>query len=211
MLRISNTPASRVWFSSDFHLGHNKEFVWKNRGYDSVESHSAGIINKVNDVVGENDTLFFLGDFCLNSDESMFNKYIDSIKCQNIHMIWGNHNNPVEKIYKREVSMKYGPGVKVYPFRYKNIVFEGDYIELFVNGQILILMHYPIDIWNFMKEGGMMLCGHSHYNYPNTVKDSENGKVLDVGWDGHGSPYSFEEIMFFMKNKNVKQVDHHVL
>lgn len=210
MLKVTDSSESKVWFSSDFHLGHNKEFVWKTRGFNSFEEHTYGVINTLNNMVAPQDKLFFLGDFCLNTTPDKFHQYIDQIKCQNIYMLWGNHNNPTERIYKTEIYNTFGKDLKVYPFTYKNLIFMGDYLEIFVNGKIIVLSHYPHSVWNFMKEGAYMLCGHSHYSFKETQSNHKYGKILDVGWDGKGSPYSLNEINLIMDSKAVKEVDHHV-
>lgn len=211
MMKMKTEENSKVWFSSDFHLGHNRPFVWEKRGHNNVEECTNYIIDTLNEKVLPQDKLFFLGDFCLNTNETRFNEYISRIQCQNIYMLWGNHNNPIESVYRRSVSAAFAvEGIKVYPFRYRNVIFLGDYQELLLDGQILIMMHYPINIWNFMKEGAFMLCGHSHYSFPNTRADFKVGKILDVGWDGNLAPYSFDDIKNIMEKKQIKEVDHHV-
>jgi calcineurin-like phosphoesterase family protein len=210
MMKINSEPDSSVWFGGDFHLGHNRPFVWEKRGFKSSEECTNHTISTLNEMVRPNDKLFFVGDFCLNTSPQKFEEYISRILCQNIYMLWGNHNNPVEAIYRREVLAKYGEEIKVYPFRYKNVIFLGDYQELLIDGKIVVLMHYPISVWNFMKEGAYMLCGHSHYSFPETRREHENGLILDVGWDGKLAPYSFEDVKNIMKHKKIKQADHHV-
>ena len=44
-----------------------------------------------------------------------------------------------------------------------------------------------------------MLGGHSHYTHEPTQKESKE-KRLDIGWDGHGKPYSWEEIESIMED-----------
>lgn len=210
MLKVNSTAESKVWFSSDFHLGHNKPFVWETRGHKSSDEHTSYVIDTVNKLVMPNDKLFYLGDLCLNTNEIKFEEYISSINCQNIYMLWGNHNNPVQAVYNREVLKKYGEPLKVYPFRYKNLIFLGDYQEALIDGKIVIMMHYPINVWNFMKEGAYMLCGHSHYSFPVTQAESVEGTILDVGWDGNLAPYCMSEIVRIMSKKQIKKVDHHV-
>jgi calcineurin-like phosphoesterase family protein len=211
MLNIKTEDGQTVWFSSDFHLGHQKNFIWESRGYASYESHTDGVINKINQLVKANDLLFYLGDFCLNSSDSLFESYLSRIQCQNIYMVWGNHNNPVFRIYKREVKKQFGrDDINVYPLKYRNVTFLGDYVEISLNNTMIVMMHYPISIWNYMKEGAYMLCGHSHYNYIQSQANHLNGKILDVGWDGIGEPYSFEKINEIMKTKKIKVEDHHV-
>lgn len=40
-----------TYFTSDTHFGHNKEFVFKERGFNSVEEMNAAIIKNWNSVV----------------------------------------------------------------------------------------------------------------------------------------------------------------
>jgi len=210
MQNLKTENNQKIWFSSDFHLGHQKNFIWESRGYASYEAHTDGVINKLNQEVKYNDILFYLGDFCLNSSDSLFESYISRINCQNIYMLWGNHNNPVFRIYKNEVKKQFGrDDINVYPLKYRNVTFLGDYFEINLNRVSIIMMHYPISIWNYMKEGAYMLCGHSHYNYIQSQASNLNGKILDVGWDGIGGPYSFEMVNQIMKTKKIKVEDHH--
>lgn len=205
MLNIRDKEDQKIYVTSDLHLGHQRDFVWKARGYNSVQEHDAGVIATLNEVVRPNDILLFLGDLCLNTTHQQLDAYLDSIKCQNIWMLWGNHNNPHEKsVYRKLV-----PEGERYPVKYKNLTYYGHYLELILNGQYVVLMHYPILVWNEMKHGAWMLCGHSHYGCPQTTADNLYGKILDVGWDGHSKPWSFEEIATVMDGKRFKAVDAH--
>lgn len=137
-------------------------------------------------------------------------------------MTWGNHNNPLWKIYRREVSEKYleldngfssgmyVEDIEVYPFRYKNLVFIGNYAEITVDGQYFILCHYPIHVWNYVKDGAKMICGHSHYGLPFSQMDNLDAKILDVGWDGFSRPLSTKEVLDIMNKKAIFETgDHH--
>jgi len=205
MLNLRDREDQKIYVSSDFHLGHQREFVWKDRGYSSVQEHDDGVIKNVNETVRPNDILFFLGDFCLNTTVEQFNAYLDRIQCQNIYALWGNHNNPHEKaIYRKIVGDK-----EQYPVKYKNMTYMGHYADVILNGQYVCLFHYPILVWNEMKNGSWCLCGHSHYSLPQTQAENVYGKILDVGWDGHGKPWAFQEIAKVMDGKRFLAIDHH--
>lgn len=201
---------TNVFITSDTHFGHNKPFIYEARGYSSIDEHRDKIIEKINLKVGENDILIHLGDFCLNTSEEDFEKIISQIKCQNIHCLWGNHANPMKKIYRRQISKEFGrEDISVYPIKYKNIVFIGNQVDYIIYGKYVVLNHFPLDIWDYMKDGAFMLSGHSHYNYPKTRKDCSEGLILDCGIDGHNDVYHFDEIISIMRTKKIKQVDHH--
>lgn len=223
-LRIRQTPDRRVYFISDTHLNHDPKWkvpLWEARGFESSKAHTDGIIDKINEIVRPNDILFHLGDFCLNTDEHGFNELLARIKCQNIYILWGNHNNPVWKVYQREVKAYMAwnedgnpPGidgdVEIYPFRYRNLLFLGNRVEVAVDGYLFIMDHYPIYVFNYMKDGAKHLCGHSHYGLDFSKADNLNSKILDIGWDGFGKPLTLDEVLDIMDKKKVFETsDHH--
>ena len=61
-----------VFVTSDFHFCHDKEFIWKTRGYSSVEEMNEIQIEKFNSLVQPDDTVYILGDLMLgNNDEGI--------------------------------------------------------------------------------------------------------------------------------------------
>lgn len=212
LIKLRQTPEQKVYVSSDFHLGHQREFVWQARGYENWDAHDKGVIDTINQTVRPDDILLFLGDFCLNTTLEKFNEYLSRINCKNLYCLWGNHNNPLErKVYFPSQPKFTARGIPImtYPYEYRNMVFLPHYVEAILDGQYTILCHYPIYVWNEMSHGAWMLCGHSHYGCPLTKADSTQGKILDVGWDGHGKPWSLEEIAKVMDGKQIVGVDHH--
>lgn len=203
-----------IFFSSDWHLGHQGPKagtpLWVSRGYKSVQDMTWGIINKINELVRPDDIIFNLGDFCLNTTEGEFENYINSIKCQNIHYINGNHNSRIKDAYRKSLQSELGrTDILAYPVRYKNIVFCGDYMEAIVDGLYICMCHYPIDVFNEMRSGAVMLCGHSHYTYDKTRDTCLENKRLDMSWDGHLKPLSINEVKAIMAKKGLVAVDHH--
>lgn len=205
-----NNPNINHWVCSDLHLNHNKEFLYVKRGFNNIEEHNETVLNNINTLVKPDDILFSLGDFCLTTPEDKFEELISRINCKNIYLIWGNHPNPIKKIYYREIEKQYGPDIDVYPYRYKNIVFVGYHLECIIQGKYVVLNHFPIEVWENMKDGAYMLCGHSHYSLGRTRKESTDGLTLDCGWEGHNSIYNFNEIVDIMKTKQIRAIDHHV-
>lgn len=212
---VLKTSSDRnIWFTSDWHMGHlgprSGIPLWQSRGYNSASEMTQGIIDKLNELVKPNDYIFNCGDFCLNSSEEDFKNYLSSINCQNIHYITGNHNSRIKDAYKKVLLEKFGTlEYDVYPIRYKNIIFVGDYIELNVDGKNIVMCHYPIDIFNEMGRGTYMLCGHSHYMYQKTRADCVENRRLDLSWDGHGKPLTIDDINLIMSKKALVGFDHH--
>lgn len=58
------------YFTSDLHIGHDKDFLYKPRGFDSIEQHDTAIVKRWNDIVTPDDTVYILGDLCMSGNES---------------------------------------------------------------------------------------------------------------------------------------------
>jgi calcineurin-like phosphoesterase family protein len=212
ILNLVETDDRKIYVGTDFHLGHQQKFVYEARGFGCVRDHDEAIIASVNARVRPNDILIFLGDWCLNTKMEQFDAYLDAVKCQNIYALWGNHNNPHEKaVYYNGIGRKFVEGILVetYPFRYKNMLYLPSYVEAILNGQYCILQHYPIMVWNHMKNGAWMLCGHSHGAYEPTSANYPEGKILDCNWDDFGKPLSLPEIRAIMDKKKIVGAGHH--
>ena len=46
---------SKVWITSDWHLNHNKEFIYKARGFETVSDMNKAIIQNHNQSVAMDD------------------------------------------------------------------------------------------------------------------------------------------------------------
>lgn len=209
LLKLTQTEDRKVYVTSDTHWNHNPKWpvpLWKARGYGSVEESNIHQRDTINSIVRPNDILFHLGDVTLNCSEEQFESFIASLNCKTIYTLWGNHNNPIHKIYEREISSLWCAALdipdevsrnvpEIYPFKYKNIIFLGNYVEVVVNGIYLVMSHYPISSWNHMKAGSIHLFGHQHCN-----NNPQGGKQMDVGWDRDKRPYSISEIVEKMKS-----------
>lgn len=215
MINIKETENQKVYFTSDLHLNHGKSFVYESRGYSSVKEHNDIIINNINNIVRYTDILFNLGDFTLNSSIGDFENFISRINCQTMYMLFGNHaNRHFKEIYKPLIKQilgeNYTEDSEIYPIKYKNIIYIGNYAEIIINKQLIILSHYPIYIWNHMSGGSWHLTGHSHGGCEKTNPNTSTEKILDVGLDCHDNkPWSFDEIKTFMNKKQFVAVDKH--
>jgi len=56
-----------TWFTADFHFGHNNIIRYCNRPFRSADEMDQTILERLNASVEANDTLYFLGDFCIGS------------------------------------------------------------------------------------------------------------------------------------------------
>jgi len=199
-----NSAAQRIGLTSDLHFYHAKEFLYGGRGFKNVEEHNAGVIATLQDF----DVLIHLGDMFLNATEEQAICVLDKIPGV-IYTLWGNHNAVLWPVFKREMAQKYGEGLEVYPHKWRNIVFIGNYCEMLIDGHHCVLSHYPLLSWNSMAHGSIMCHGHEHSKIPNSLPDGKCGKILDVGWDVFKRPVTFPEILTIMSGKSIASVGHH--
>jgi len=172
-----------TWFTADTHFGHSNIIRYCNRPFsDSVEMDNA-IIANWNNVVGKDDLVYHLGDFCFGNFDHYFNQ-LNGL----IIFIKGNH----DKIAWQNRAKFYSS--------------SDSYREIKVNEQEITLSHYSFRVWNESHYGSWNLYGHSHGSLP----DDPNARAIDVGVDCHKfTPISFEQIAAIMEKKNFKPIDHH--
>ena len=215
VLRFKQTESSKVWLTSDWHYNHNPKWpvpIWKMRGYNSVNEMNVDIIKSINDNVGVNDILINAGDPTLNCSESEFESLLSQIICQTVYMMWGNHSSPSWGIYQREVNKLLNLPEsnecvqEIYPLKYRNTIFVGNYLEISVDGFKSVVSHYPLSSWNGMSHNSLLLHGHIHSTKENYKLD---GKTIDVGFDYWKRPVSFDEIKLMMDKVPRKIEGHH--
>ena len=209
----------RIFFTSDTHYGHTNicrgVTNWRDengnvpidttRDFETLERMNDKIVESINSVVGEDDTLFHLGDWSFGGFENI-EEFRNRIVCKNIHLILGNHDHHIER-NKGDIQRLFSSvnqylrlQVSVYPET-----------KLYAGDVDLVMMHYPIASWHNMNDGVIHLHGHVHL--PPDKKLSQ-GKAMDVGVDGNNlMPYSLGEIINIMTKQPIAKLslpqDHH--
>lgn len=86
-----------IFITSDLHFGHQKEFLFKNRGFQSSSDHDRTLISKWNSCVKPDDTVYILGDVVMKHDEddNDFEYGISMLKQLNgkLRILKGNHDS----------------------------------------------------------------------------------------------------------------------
>lgn len=195
----------KIWFTSDTHFGHKNIVLgtttWAvdRRGgcrvFDTVEEHDQTIVDNFNSLVKPDDILYHMGDWSFGGHENI-KKYRNLVKCKNIHLILGNHD---QHIVPRDS-----------PYRgcFSSVHYVNNFSIKWDGGQLgktkFFLSHYSHQVWENSHHGTIHLFGHSHGTL------SGIGRSMDVGVDTHNFyPYSLDEIMYFMDTKAVHAIDHH--
>jgi len=205
-----NTKFGKVFFVSDLHICHAKDFLLNPRGYKTADEAKEHIIQEWNKVVGHDDVVFNLGDLVVGAgNNSVFEakEIIRRLNCKNHYFIDGNHMAGTKQIYRDELKNQYGLDsnqVELHPLAWEKFVFLGNYAEIVVDRQLICLSHYAISGWNEMKTS-LMLHGHEHCGVP----DNPTLRRIDVGWDLMRRPIEFNEIKRLMEKKVPKSVGHH--
>ncbi|OAI51370.1 hypothetical protein AYO44_00750 [Planctomycetaceae bacterium SCGC AG-212-F19] len=183
-----------IFFTSDPHFGHANIIKYCNRPFASVEEMDRTIIDRWNERVAKDDTLYCLGDWCIwrgsRSIDEVGADYRARINCGNIVLLWGNHD---KKGRRNEKFQRLFAGVH-------------DMLELDVGDQLLVLCHYAMRVWNKSHRGAFHLYGHSHSSLP----DDPNARSFDCGVDNFDFyPISYEQVVELMAKKMWQPVDHH--
>lgn len=158
----------KIWLTSDLHWGHDREFIWKVRGYSSVEEMNEAQVEKWNAKAGDEDDIYVLGDLMLGDKSNI--KYIERLK-GNIHLVYGNHDTDARKGL-------YG-GVP-------QIVELAHAIALKYKKHNFFMTHYPCLTGNLEKESlkqcTLNLFGHTHQT---TNFYEDRPYMYHVGVDSH--------------------------
>lgn len=184
--------AVNAWFTSDLHFFHKNVIEYCNRPW-SFEEQTEQLIERWNSRVGVMDNAYHLGDFAFASFKQI-DKVVEIIKQLHgvIHFIKGNHcdDRMWRAIRDRNIA---------------HVAWIKDYAEVRVDGQKVILCHYPFEMWNGAHHGSWHLHGHCHGSLPAV------GKRLDVGIDNHpeSQVFSWDEISEHMAKQTFAVKDHH--
>ena len=94
-----------IYLTSDWHFGHDREFIWKARNYSSVEEMNEDQIDKINSLIKPEDDLYVLGDLMLgDTDKGM--EYVKRLN-GNLHIILGNHDTQNSQEKYIDIKMEF--------------------------------------------------------------------------------------------------------
>lgn len=184
--KISQDDVKKIWFSSDHHFFHKNIIKYCNRPFGSVEEMNEALVTNWNSVVGPDDHVYHLGDFCFGNVEK-WNWCLEPGRLNgHIHLILGNHDP--DRVF-REGTM-YG--------RFDSIDFQK---ILIIEGWTVILNHFPFSSFsNNVDHKVMELFGHIHSGPEGIGNVMLDGHTLqwnqyDVGVDNNNyTPISWAEI-----------------
>lgn len=168
---------------------------------ESIEMMDDALLKEVNDLVGANDTLYHLGDFAMPGKSDYKRKcrqYRDRIKCNNMILIWGNHDDYcIRDLFSATYDL------------------EMISVDGFANR--IVLCHYAMAVWDGSHRQNLHLYGHSHSEAEPWLNRTMVGRrSMDVGVDnaakvlGAYRPFTEEDIKKLLVSKPGFAFDHHV-
>lgn len=181
---------SKIYFWSDTHFGHTniagpEVSNWPSgfRHYRSTKEMDNDLLDSINQVVGTNDILYHLGDFCFGDSVELYRR---SIRCKNVILIRGNH----DKQSRYELKQHFTDVFDLTQIRYK--------------GETIVLCHYPLLVWNKHAHGSFHFHGHCHGNI-----DQQPRRIQDVGVDVLDKPAFIDDLIDLVGKRGIVALDHH--
>ena len=166
-----------IYFTSDTHFNHDREFIYGPRGFKNITEADFTIVKNWNTIVEPNDDVYVLGDFFLGTDIAYIQDLLDILH-GNIHLIRGNHDTDAKIALYRERT---------------SIVEIADALRLDYEGYCFYLSHFPTLTANLTEHPSMVLYnlhGHTHskkkfyqdnpYMY-NVAVDAHDNKLVSIG------------------------------
>lgn len=165
-----------IFVTSDLHFGHKNIIKYENRPYETIEQMNKDLIDRWNNVVKENDTIYILGDFSWYKGEQT-NEILKQLNGRKI-LIIGNHDEIFLKDKKFDKTL------------FEEITI---YKQVKYNKKVFVLFHYPIAEHNGKMNGYIHLYGHIHSM--NLELEKELGELChNVGVDRNDyTPVNIEE------------------
>lgn len=83
---------SKIFLLSDHHFKHEAIIKYTSRPFSLTREMNAYMIQKHNEVVTDEDDVFFLGDFCFSHTYKDVQGILNNLKGKSKHLILGNHD-----------------------------------------------------------------------------------------------------------------------
>lgn len=209
---IKINSGKSIFFTGCSHFRHTpawKPSLYESRGFSNIQDHDLWLLGEYQKIPHDG-AVFILGDFALNTDESVVESILARIPCKKYY-IEGNHESQMSKYYRKVLDDQgFDSNIDVYPVTDNyNTTFLGEYAEIIVEKQHIVLSHFPFAVWNKSHHGAWNLHSHNHGSFKESLPGYPDFKRLDVGIDVLKRILSFDEVKDIMKNKFAKCVDHH--
>ena len=176
----------KIFVTSDLHFNHNRDFIYAERGFSTVEEMNETIIKNWNSVVSDEDIVYVLGDVVMGEDLEAGIKLLSQLKGIK-YLAFGNHDTDA-----RIAAFKDGGFFEDIQMGYRIKYKKHSYI----------LTHYPTVTANGDDLRTINLFGHTHQQC-NFYE--ERPYMYHVGVDSHNcTPVCIDDIVLEIKKQKEK-------
>ena len=102
--KINVNDYENIYTGSDFHYNHQRDFIFKPRGFETYQDHDK-FIREQCETLTVNDLLIYLGDYSLNTTDEQTSELLHKTKAR-IFYIQGNHEGYHSR-FSRDSLMEY--------------------------------------------------------------------------------------------------------
>lgn len=203
----------QILFWGCLHWHHNPSWdipIWKRRGFESVQEHDEAIVKNWNSKATDKTIGFLLGDIMFGMGGSKeFMSLMRQLKFHRLFVMSGNHHAGFKQVFDEiDSNTLYVDGNYS-----KEVIFVPNYLEAYINGQPIVMCHYPVLSWNGAGKGSWMLFSHVHGSLGNSELGrmylNNGGYNLEVSVEATKFPLTYGEIGAIMKTKSKFKTDHH--
>lgn len=179
--------SQNIFVTSDLHFCHDRDFLYKPRGFNNIFDHDEKIVENWNEIVKPNDLVYILGDLMLKNNQLGL-EYINRLNGFK-YIILGNHDTDARQgLYLNYIH-------NLVDITYAFIIQEHKYQ--------FYLSHYPTKVGNYDDEithkKFYSLCGHTHTQ--DKWLDFIDCKTYHVELDAHNNyPVNIETIIEDIRN-----------
>lgn len=203
----------KILLMSDSHFGHDRDFLYLPRGFESSKEHDEWIQSQI-DSVSPNSLIIHLGDVGLSCGPQRIQEFMRTFPCETI-MVNGNHNSGVFQLYQQNLPRGF-ERCQLYPMKITpNITLLGYEFLLDVDKDYFYCRHMASLVWPDMNRQRHHLLGHSHGNLKQANPGEQGfGKILDVGVENaikyNGTAFfTIDEVVEILDKKESSKFDHH--
>lgn len=184
-----------TFLGSDYHFNHERimEFCPDSRPYSSLTEMNEGLIEQWNAIVGQGDTVWFLGDFAFGDKQQIAASIFARLNGRK-HLIRGNHDD------KRVQAFAWESIHDLFMLKEKIIDSNGEKQTMRA-----VLCHYPLETWEGAHRGVLHFHGHSHGSLKRVIPHR-----FDVGIDARpAGPTPFRTLWDEAQGQAYNPQDHH--
>jgi calcineurin-like phosphoesterase family protein len=193
------------FFTSDTHFGHANIIKYCSRPFSNYEEMDSAIIKNWNNVVGDTDVVFHLGDLALGPSER-WDHILKSLNGYKIFVV-GNH----DRIFQGEKERQRLKWDEKYHEWFDEVYdnYEGLRLE---NGTVVNLSHFPYqgdshdgdryEQYRLTDDGTPLIHGHTHENKILTRTEKNRTLQIHVGMDAFDyTPVSEDQVITLIESQ----------